>query len=119
MQLHLEPSEPQVKFGFPESNIKAEHDGAEDEIMPPFFNSFDQAKIGVTNLGTGGPEAGNFNAINGRAKGLIVPCEYFRIRKCRRKQFMWITITDLAPYACSVIGKSIPSACDLCRSGTL
>ena len=50
--------------------------------MPPFFNSFDHGKIGVTNLGTGGPEAGNFNAINGNAKSLIVPYEYFRIRKC-------------------------------------
>ena len=52
--------------------------------MPPFFSSFDHAKIGVTNLGTGGPEAGNFNAINGRAKSLIITYEYFRIRKCWR-----------------------------------
>lgn len=49
--------------------------------MPPFFNSFDEAKIGVANLGTGGPEASNFNAINGGAKSLIVPYEYFRIRE--------------------------------------
>lgn len=48
--------------------------------MPPFFNSFERAKIGVTKLGTGGPKTGDFNAINGRAKGLIVPYVYFGIR---------------------------------------
>ena len=84
--------------------------------MPPFLNSFDHAKIGVTNLGTGGPETSNFNAINGRAKSLIVPYEHFRIRKSGRNNS---GITDLAPCACSVIGKSILSACDPCRSGTL
>jgi hypothetical protein len=52
--------------------------------VPPFFNSFDHAKIGVTNLGTGGPEAGNFNAINGRAISLIVTYAYFGFRKCGR-----------------------------------
>jgi hypothetical protein len=50
--------------------------------VPPFFNSFDYAKVGVTNLGTGGPETGDFNAINGRAESLVVPYEYFTIRKC-------------------------------------
>ena len=42
--------------------------------MPPFFNSFDDAKISVTNLGTRGPEAGDFDTVNGRAKSLIIPC---------------------------------------------
>lgn len=46
-------------------------------MVPPFFNSFDDAKFGVTNLGTGGPEARNFDTIYGRAESLIIPYEYF------------------------------------------
>lgn len=45
-------------------------------MMPPFFNSFDRAKVSITNLGAGGPEAGDFNTINGRAESLIVPCVF-------------------------------------------
>jgi len=65
-------AEPLQEAALPKYDIELEHDGLEDEMMPPFLETLNEGQLGVTHLRARGPITSYFYTVDWRAEGLVV-----------------------------------------------
>lgn len=72
MELSTQVAEPLQEAALPEYDIELEHNGLEDDMMPPLLETFNEGQFGVTHLRARGPITSYFDTVDWRAEGLVV-----------------------------------------------